>query len=128
MPNAAPPCRHSTRALAFAERLSLLVVVAFALVHCAKIAWPLLTGNASAADVRPGLVLSLSSTTYGLPLHAAGYVCGVAAASFYAVRQALAACSAAPRPVARAIMALGVLGYVLGSFAVIRCSGGRIFP
>ena len=116
------------RALAFAERLSLLVVVVFVLAHVAEISWPLLTGRSSAADVRPGLVLALSSTSYGVPLHAAAYVSGVAAASFYAVRQVLASARTLSRPAARAIVALGVLAYVLGSFAVIRCSGGQLFP
>ncbi len=116
------------RALLFAERLALLVVVVFALAHTGQVSWPLLTGTASAADVRPGLVLSLSSTSRGVPLHAAAYVCGVAAASFYATRQVLAASRALSRPAARAIVTLGVLAYALGSFAVIRCSGGQIFP
>ena len=116
------------RALAVAERLALLALSAFALAHCAEIAWPLFSGQTSAADVRPALVLSLSSTSHGVPLHAALYVCGVAAASFYATRQVLAVKNAAPRRLARAIVALGVLAYLLGSFAVIRCSGGQIFP
>jgi len=114
------------RALMFAERLSLLVMAVFALAHGSEIAWPLLTGTINAADVRPGLVLSLSSTSQGVPIHAAFYVCGVAAASFYATRQALA--FGLSRPAGRVVVALGVLSYVLGSFAVIRCSGGQIFP
>ena len=116
------------RALAFAEHLALLLVITFALAHGAEIAWPLLTGTASAADVRPGLVLSLSSTSQGVPMRAAFYVSGAAAASFYATRQVLAVAHTLPRPAARAIVGLGVLTYVLGSFAVIRCSGGQIFP
>ncbi len=128
LPTARAERAPQARALLFAERLALLVVVAFALWHTAQISWPLLSGSSGAADVRPGLVLSLSSTSHGVPLHAAAYVCGVAAASFYATRQVLAASRALSRPAARAVVALGVLAYVLGSFAVIRCSGGQIFP
>lgn len=120
------PSEPRARALLFAERLSLLVMALFTLAHGSEIAWPLLTGTIDTADVRPGLVLSLSSTSQGVPIQAAFYVCGVAAASFYATRQALA--FSLPRPAARLIVALGVLSYMLGSFAVIRCSGGQIFP
>ncbi|MEP7050189.1 MAG: hypothetical protein ABJB12_07550 [Pseudomonadota bacterium] len=123
-----PKTDPSAHALGFAERLALPVLLVFALAHGAQLAWPLLTGEIAAADVRPELVLSLSSTRHGMPIHAAFYVCGVAAASFYATRQVLALKGAASRPVARAIVALGVLTYALGSFAVIRCSGGQIFP
>ncbi|MEO8902525.1 MAG: hypothetical protein ABI488_11075 [Polyangiaceae bacterium] len=122
-----PEASPNARALAFAEHLALLVVVAFALWHTAVVAWPLFSGGAAAEDVRPSLVLSLSSTSHGVPMHAAAYVCGVAAASFYATRQVLAACPGVSRALARAIVALGVLGYALGSFAVIRCSGGQLF-
>ncbi|MEO7036310.1 MAG: hypothetical protein ABI548_20365 [Polyangiaceae bacterium] len=124
----APEASPDARALAFAERLALLVVVAFALGHTAIVAWPLFSGSATAEDVRPALVLSLSSTSHGAPMHAAAYICGVAAASFYATRQVLAACRGVSRPLARVVVALGVLCYALGSFAVIRCSGGQIFP
>jgi hypothetical protein len=116
------------RALGFAERLALLVVIGFTLAHGAECAWPLLAGEIASADVRPELVLALSSTSHGVPIHAALYVCGVAAASFYATRQMLAVTGAASRAITRAIVTLGVLAYALGSFAVIRCSGGQIFP
>ena len=61
-------------------------------------------------------------------MRAALYICGVGAASFYAARLVLSSKSVVPRLVARLIVALGVLAYALGSFAVIRCSGGQIFP
>jgi hypothetical protein len=88
----------------------------------------LLDGSWVAADVRPELILSLSSTYRGVPLQAIAYLCAVGAGSFCAVRQALAAFPAAPRSVARAIVGLGILGYVLGSYAVIRCATGPILP
>jgi hypothetical protein len=116
------------RALAFAERLSLFVVVLFTAVHVAHTAWPLLGGSLTDADLRPELILTLSTTSHGLPMQGIVYLCGVGASSFYAVRQALAALPSAPRAVARAVVALGVLSYALGSYAVIRCASGQILP
>jgi hypothetical protein len=116
------------RALGFAERLSWVVVVLFTLLHCAQTAWPLLAGSWIAGDVRPELTLSLSSTYRGVPLQASAYLCAVGAGSFCAVRQAMLALSAPPRALARAIVGLGILGYALGSYAVIRCATGPILP
>jgi len=116
------------RALAAAEQLSLLVVVLFTVVHVAHTAWPLLSGSLTDADLRPELILTLSTTNQGLPMQGVLYLCGVGAGSFYAVRQALAALAGASSRTARAVVALGVLGYALGSYAVIRCASGQIFP
>jgi hypothetical protein len=116
------------RALAAAERLSLLVVVLFTVVHVAHTAWPLLAGSLTDADLRPELILTLSTTSHGLPVQGIVYLCGVGASSFYAVREALAALPDAPRTLRRAVVALGVLGYALGSYAVIRCASGEILP
>ncbi len=116
------------RALAAAERLSLLVLVLFTVVHVAHTAWPLLAGRLADADLRPELILLLSTTNHGLPVQGILYLCGVGASSFYAARQALTALSGAPRVVTRAVVALGVLGYALGSYAVIRCASGQILP
>jgi hypothetical protein len=116
------------RALAGAERLSLVVVVLFTVVHVAHTAWPLLSGGLADADLRPELILTLSTTSHGLPVQGIGYLCGVGAGSFYAVRQALASLSGAPRTATRAVVALGVLSYALGSYAVIRCASGQLFP
>jgi hypothetical protein len=116
------------RALAGAERLSLLVVVLFTVAHVAHLAWPLLRGELAAADLRPELLLTLSTTNHSLPVQGIVYLCGVGAGSFYAVRQALASLSGAPRALTRAVVALGVLSYVLGSYAVIRCASGQILP
>jgi hypothetical protein len=116
------------RALAGAERLSLLVLVLFTVVHVAHTAWPLFSGGLADVDLRPELILSLSTTSHGLPIQGILYLCGVGASSFYAVRQALASLSGAPRAVTRSVVALGVLGYALGSYAVIRCASGPILP
>ena len=127
--SAAPALQSErARALAFAERLSWVVVVLFTLLHCAQTAWPLLDGSWIAADIRPELLLSLSSTYRGVPLQAIVYLCAVGAGSFCAVRQAMLALSARPGAAARAIVGLGVLGYLLGSYAVIRCATGPILP
>jgi hypothetical protein len=121
------PARNDrARALAVAERLSLLVVVLFTVAHIAHTAWPLLGGSFADADLRPELILTLSTTSHGLPVQGIVYLCGVGASSFYAARQALTALSGAPRAITRTVVALGVLGYALGSYAVIRCASGQI--
>lgn len=118
---------EQARALAVAEQLSLLVVALFALLHVAEMAWPLLSGELAASDLRPELVLLLSTTSHGVPLHAVGYLCGVGAAAFCATRQALRSVGGGRGTIARAIVLLGVITYLLGSYAVIRCAGGAIF-
>jgi hypothetical protein len=123
-----PAQNERERALAGAERLSLVVLVPFAVVHVAHTVWPLLSGSLADVDLRPELILTLSTTSHGLPMHGIVYLCGVGASSFYAVRQALASLSGAPRTLTRTVVALGVLGYVLGSYAVIRCASGPILP
>ena len=117
------------RALAVLEPLTLWVVVLFTALHVAHFVWPLLTGAFAPSDVRPELVARLSSTQHGVPLLAASYVCGVGAAAFFGARQALRALGASPRRAAvRALIALGVLAYLLGSYAVIRCASGTLLP
>jgi len=116
-------------ALGLLERVTLWVVLLFTTLHIAQITWPLLSGAHAPSDVRPELIALLSSTQHGVPLLAASYLCGVGAAAFFGARQALRALGE-PRPLAlsRAAIALGVLAYMLGSYAVIRCSGGVILP
>jgi hypothetical protein len=123
-----PRADGQARALAVAERLCLLLVVLFAVLHGICTAWPLLDGSMLASDIRPELVLILSSTNHGVPARAVVYLCAVGAASFYAARQARAALEPATARVARGVAALGVLAYLLGSYAVIRCAGGELFP
>jgi hypothetical protein len=117
------------RALNALERATLLIVLAFTLWHVAQIAWPLLLGTFAPSDVRPELIALLSSTWQGVPLLAACYLCGVGAASFYGARQALRALAEPrPRAQARTLVALGVLAYLLGCYAVIRVASGVILP
>ncbi len=125
-PNVLPARPEQARALAVAEQLSLLGVALFAVLHVAETAWPLLSGELVASDLRPELVLLLSTTSHGVPMHAAGYLCGVGAATFYATRQALRSFGDGRATIARAIVLLGVLAYLLGSYAVIRCASGAI--
>jgi hypothetical protein len=120
-----PAAGDQARALAAAEWLSGLVVVLFTALHVAHTAWPLLSGSRAPEDVRPELVLLLSSTSHGVPVQAGVYLCAVGAASFYATRQARAALGRVPQ---RVLNGLGVLAYLLGSYAVIRCAGGQLFP
>jgi hypothetical protein len=87
------------------------------------------SGNIAAEDVRPELIALLSSTRFGVPLTAAGYVCGVGAASFVGTRLALRLLARRKsRAFSRALVALGVLAYLLGSYAVIRDASGVILP
>jgi hypothetical protein len=123
-----PERGETARALAVVERLSLLGVVLFAAVHGAQTAWPLITGSSAAGDLRPQLIADLSGTNHGLPVQGIVYLCAVGAAAFYATRQILALLGGAPRSAVRGVVTLGVLAYVLGSYAVIRCAGGSIFP
>jgi len=117
------------RALSALESMTLVIVLGFTLWHVEQIAWPLLLGTFTTSDVRPELIALLSSTWQGVPLLAAGYLCGVGAASFYGTRQALRALAEPQRRArARALVALGVLTYLLGCYAVIRAASGVILP
>jgi hypothetical protein len=117
------------RALSTLEVLTLVIVLAFTTWHVTQIAWPLLLGTFAKSDVRPELIALLSSTWWGIPLPAAGYLCGVGSSSFYGARQALRAFpEAKPRAQARTVVALGVLTYLLGCYAVIHAASGVILP
>ncbi|MEO6599238.1 MAG: hypothetical protein ABIQ16_05150 [Polyangiaceae bacterium] len=122
---AAPP---EQRALEKVEPLALVVVVAFALLHTVQLAWPLLVGRLLAGDVRPKIVELLSSTRSGVPLQAIAALSAVGAASFYALRQLQRALPDARPVAARGMVALAVLSYLLGSYAVIRSASGSLLP
>lgn len=120
------------RSLAVLERLALGVALGFLLAHFVHCAYPLLNGSFDPSDARPELIASLSGTVLGLPLVAVGYAFGVGAACFVATRAALSslarAGSVAATSARRAVVALGVLAYLLGSYAVIRCATGAFWP
>ncbi len=120
--------RAQQRALARVEPAALVVVLLFALLHGTQLAWPLLVGRLLAGDVRPELIALLSTTHSGLPLQAMAALCAVGAASFYALRQLQKAFPDARPALARGLVASGVLSYLLGSYAVIRCASGSLFP
>jgi hypothetical protein len=126
--SAPQPAPAEQRALQKIEPIALLVVVAFALLHMAQLAWPLFIGRLIAVDVRPELVEILSSTRSGVPLQAIAALCAVGAASFYGLRQLQKALPDAHPALARVMVALAVLSYVLGSYAVIRCASGSLLP
>ena len=123
-----PSAPGQERALAVIEPLALALVLLFVAVHVAGIAWPLLSGSLADQDVRPELIASVSATYRGVPLQAVVYLGAVGAASFYAVRQTLAVLPKARPRLARGVVALGVVAYLLGSYAVIRCASGAILP
>jgi hypothetical protein len=122
------PPLGAERALSMVEPLALLVVLLFALAHGIQFAWPLLTGALNGSDLRSELIAALSGTHSGIPVQAAAYVCAVGASAFYAVRQVQKTWLATRPALARSTVALGVLSYLLGSYAVIRCASGTIFP
>jgi len=116
------------RALSLFEPLALLAVVSFGSVHGALQAWPLLSGAVDGADLRAELVAGLSGTWRGVPVQGIVYLWAVGAAAFCAARCSLAQLLA-PRPgLARAVIGLAVLAYLLGSYAVIRCGSGSLLP
>jgi hypothetical protein len=116
------------RALAVVEPLGLVIVLLFGSVHGVLMAWPLLTGSLDESDVRAELVAELSGTWRGLPVHGIVYLCAVGATAFCAARLTLALLPAARPGLARAVVSLAVLAYLLGSYAVIRCGSGSLLP
>jgi len=120
--------RARQRALERLEPAALLVVVAFSLLHLTELAWPLLVGRLLPVDVRPELVELLSSTRSGVPVQAIAALSGVGAASFCAVRQLQKALPDARPALARVWVAAGVISYLFGSYAVIRCASGSLLP
>jgi len=116
------------RALSVVEPLALGVVLLFGGVHGALMAWPLLSGALDGTDVRMELVADLSSTWFGLPMHAVAYLCAVGAGAFCAARLTLTLLPTGRRALSRAVLALAVVSYLLGSYAVIRCGSGSLLP
>ena len=116
------------RALAVIEPLSLAIVLVFGGTHGAFLAWPLMTGSMDAADLRPELVATLSSTWRGLPVHGIAYLCAVGVTSFCAARLTLVALPVARPWLKRAVISLAVFVHLLGSYAVIRCGSGSLLP
>lgn len=124
-----PGTTEKAQALAVLTLFTHWLVLLFLALHLTQVVWPLLDGEQTPGDARPELVALLSSTQHGAPLVAAGYLCGVGAASFFGVREVLRALGPAPKPrYARGAILCGVLAYLLGSYAVIRCAGGVILP
>lgn len=116
------------RSLAVLERLALAITLVFLVAHVLQCAYPLLDGSFDPSDVRPELIASLSGTALGLPLVAVGYALGVGAACFVGTRAALSSFAQERMATQRVVVALGVLAYLLGSYAVIRCASGPIWP
>jgi len=116
------------RALAAIEPISLAIVLLFGALHGLLMACPLLSGSLAEADLRQELVADLSSTWRGLPLLGIAYLCAVGAASFCAARLTFAALPGARPGLRRAVLGFSVLGYLLGSYAVIRNGSGSLLP
>ena len=120
--------RDTERALAVAEFIALIVIALFTIAHVAEVVWPLLRGARLASDVRPELRASLSATTNGMPLTAGGYALAVAATAFYAARQLFHVWRGSRRRARIVAVVGGVVGYLLGIYAVIRVASGPILP
>lgn len=116
------------RALAVVEPVALAVVLSFGSVHGALMCWPLISGALDEADVRAELVADLSSTWRGVPVQGVLYLCAVGAAAFSGARLVLALLPANRPRLARVVVGLGALAYLLGSYAVIRCGSGSLLP
>jgi hypothetical protein len=127
-PGSLKALKGQARALAVVEPLGLAIVLAFGGLHGGLMAAPLLTGTLDASDLRAELVAGLSSTWRGFPLQGAVYLCAVGAAAFCAARLTLALLPAGRSWLTRAVLSLAVLSYLLGSYAVIRCGSGSLFP
>jgi hypothetical protein len=119
-----PPGLRAVRRI---EPAALSILLVFGSLHAAQLAWPVLNGRLLPSDVRPELIAILSSTRSGVPLQAIALLATVAAASFYAVRQLQKAFPDARSGSARGLVALGIISYLLGSYAVIRCASGSLF-
>ncbi len=122
------PAAGQERALAVVEPLALAIVLVFGCVHGMLMAWPRLSGALEAADLRAELVADLSSTWRGLPMQGIAYLCAVGAAAFCAARFTLALLPVARPALRRAVVSCAVFGYLLGSYAVIRCGSGSLLP
>jgi hypothetical protein len=105
-----------------------VIVLVFGWLHWLLLSWPLISDAFDESDVRAELVAGLSSTWHGLPLQGIAYLCAVGAGAFCAARLTLALLPAARPALSRAVVSLAVLGYLLGSYAVIRCGSGSLLP
>jgi hypothetical protein len=120
---------EQARSLWILEQVTLAVVLAFTVLHVSQTAWPLLNEALAPDDVRPELIAKLSGTTWGVPMLAIAYLFGVGSAAFFGTRQVLRTRPAArTRALGRATVALGIVAYLCGSYAVIRCASGVILP
>jgi len=116
------------RALSVIEPFALAIVLLFGSVHGVLMAGPLLSGALDGADLRAELVADLSSTWFGLPLSSSVYVCAVGAAAFCVARVTLRLLPAGRKMLSRLVVAVAVLCYLLGSYAVIRSASGSLLP
>jgi len=119
---------EGARARAVLEWFALALVLPFTLWHVAQCAYPIMNGSFEQNDARLELVAALSGTSFGLPLAAAAYALAVGAACLWATRAVRHALPPERRGARRVVVALGLLSYLFGSYAVIRGASGPLFP
>jgi len=127
-PGSVKSLQGRARALAVVEPLGLGIVLSFGAIHGGLMAAPLLTGALDESDLRAELVAGLSGTWRGFPVQGTVYLCAVGAAAFCAARLTLALLPAGRSWLSRTVLSLALLSYLLGSYAVIRCGSGSLFP
>jgi succinate dehydrogenase / fumarate reductase cytochrome b subunit len=116
------------------QPLSAAVLLAFSLLHVWQFPARVWLGELTPADYYPELCASLSSTAWGgVPLVAAGYLVGVAAAAVHGAvgvyRAALSSglvSAARQQLLLRCCGAVGVAVFVLGSLIVIDLATGSV--
>jgi succinate dehydrogenase / fumarate reductase, cytochrome b subunit len=113
-------------------RLSAAALFVFLAFHLWQFRWRLWTGQIDRADVFPELVATLSSTVSGgIPVTAAVYLVGIAAAAFHGARSVFAVCcewqllpAKKLRALGLACGAAGVACFLLGATVVIHLATG----
>jgi succinate dehydrogenase / fumarate reductase, cytochrome b subunit len=110
------------------------LLLAFLLFHGWQFRWRLWTGQIDRADMFPELCASLSSTAFGgVPIVAAGYLLGMAAAAFHAAHGVYQACRAwnmvSPErqpALGRLCVAAGLGLFLLGALIIIDLATGSV--
>lgn len=109
-------------------RLTSVVLFLFVIAHT----WEMRIGRVPAASLHTKLTMDLSSTKWGVPLVAFGYLLGLAAVAFHLAYGCFAVLESRGRASRRAAIlsvVAGALLFSIGSATVIAfSSGGTLFP
>jgi hypothetical protein len=116
------------------SRVCALLALAFVLQHTRELAGAVWLGESDSRDLGFLLLTSLSSTRWGLPLHACAYLLGLLATLAHAalgthrglLGEGLLPSAASRRRSANWCATLAVLLFGVGAFAVIRVASGTL--